>query len=175
MDKSNLLKTLIILSILSSGCISVEFTGNQYSIHKVTESVDGDTVKVNSSEGEKTVRLVGVNTPETYGENNPGYFNLEDTERNRQCLRKIGEEATNYVESLLVNRTVKVRTDSIEDNEGSYGRELRYIIVNETTLGEKLLRKGYATVYPSNFEMREKFHRLETKAAEREIGVWNCS
>lgn len=41
----------------------------------VTETIDGDTIEVRFADGTTgTVRLLGVDTPETYGDMNPSEF-----------------------------------------------------------------------------------------------------
>jgi len=43
----------------------VEIKNNINKLYKVTEVIDGDTFKINYNEKEETVRLIGVDTPES--------------------------------------------------------------------------------------------------------------
>lgn len=67
----------------------------------VTDVVDGDTVDVRFSNGTTdTVRLLGVDTPEVYGANDPAEFEgVPNTEAGEQCLGKAGENASAYAKT----------------------------------------------------------------------------
>lgn len=141
---------------------------------EIVEVVDGDTVDINRNE-EDTVRVLGIDTPEVYSQNKPSEFFLENTSENRKCLRNMGEKASNFAKEKLANQTVKVVQDSKSDERGNYGRLLGYIEYNNTDLGEELLERGYARVYNSSFERKEKYRELETESRVEGRGIWNES
>ncbi|MDR2967323.1 MAG: thermonuclease family protein [Methanobacteriaceae archaeon] len=93
--------------------------------------VDGDTIDV---VGVGRVRLVGIDTPER---GQPGY-----------------EEATNYVKSKCLGKTVYLDIDNAEPKD-KYGRTLAIVYVDGININQELLKLGYAKVLyipPSEFE-----------------------
>ena len=99
--------------------------------------IDGDTIKVlvsqeNDSQ-EVTVRLVGINTPET---NTQGYITSKK-----------------FVEKLCLNQEVGLNIDDTKQKD-VYGRTLAMVIVENKNLNKILLQEGLAEVMyipPSEF------------------------
>lgn len=170
-------KTVIIFLALSttvSGCIDSSLVAEAKDYREVLEVVDGDTVKVNTSSGNESVRLVGVDTPEISGENTPEYFDLEDNRGNVQCLDKYGFKAANYTEEVIGGEVVVLKTNRREGKYGEYGRRLAYVEYKGKTLGERLLEEGMATVYPTDFQHRNQYREIEEEARQSNQGVWRC-
>jgi len=92
----------------------------------VIRVIDGDTFEIYS--GDK-VRLICVDTPEK-GEG--GY-----------------EEATEYLESLILDKEVRMEKDVSETDK--YGRLLRYVYVNvtggEVFVNREIVQEGYGEVF----------------------------
>ncbi|MFB6193065.1 MAG: thermonuclease family protein [Candidatus Nanohaloarchaea archaeon] len=139
----------------------------------LTKVVDGDTVNIRENGREDTIRFLGIDTPETHGQNTPGEFGLTNTTQNRLCLRTYGKKAKNYVKRKLGNQ-IKYTTDPSADRRGTYGRLLAYIKHGNTTLNQKLLEKGLARMYNSKFSKKEKFREIEKEAKRKEKGLWTC-
>lgn len=137
--------------------------------------VDGDTIDINRNGVEDTVRILGIDTPETQGQNTPTEFGLENTSENQRCLRKMGEKASQLAKNKLANQTINVVTDSESDLRGTYGRLLAYIEYNQTDLGQEMLRKGYARVYNSTFTRKQAYYNLEKQSREKGRGIWKES
>ena len=107
---------------------------------RITRVIDGDTVEAEIDLGfhvtfTATLRLSGINTPETRG-----------TERPQ------GLAATRYLESLLDDltghtRELIVRTQ--KDRTGKYGRYLADLIAGEVNLNQALVAAGHAV--PANY------------------------
>lgn len=161
---------ILFLSILVSGCIS---TGTETARVEVTQVTDGDTVTVILGSSEETVRLKGIDTPETYSENQPGdFFGVPDSQNGRECLNSWGWAATGFVESRIENRTVELEYESTLTGKrrGNYGRLLGVIRYENTSLNRELVRKGYARSYTEDGPYIE-----EERAAKLNMsGVWNC-
>ncbi len=91
-----LLKTLsfvLILALLSSSLHAQQTT-------TVTRIVDGDTVKVRYWGKEESIRLIGIDTPESKANKKA----KKDAKRSGQDLKTItsmGKRATKYVSSLV--------------------------------------------------------------------------
>ena len=140
---------------------------------RYVENIDGDTIIVemenrNGNLREYTVRLIGIDTPETsysYG-NEPECF---------------GDDAKNKLDSLLV--TAEENTIWLEaDEAGSdpYGRLLRYVwYVSEIDgdvhfLNADLVRDGYALAksYRPNTFRQDELDDAEDDAIRAASGLW---
>lgn len=122
---------------------------------RVERVVDGDTVRL---EGVGPVRLIGIDTPETYG-------------GRTECF---GPEATRYVEGLLP-RGARVRYVVGEEPRDRYGRLLVYLYMPDgAALNHVLVTAGYATVLtiPPNDRYARSFEQAETGARLGKNGMW---
>lgn len=135
--------------------------------------IDGDTVEASVNSSDVTVRLLGVDTPETQMENNPSEYGLEDNQDVRRCLDNWGAKATEYAERFITSDTA-IRTDRLSSNYGDYNRLLAYVENSNGSLNRELVRKGYGRVYESEFTELENYLELEEQAREQRRGLWNC-
>lgn len=126
----------------------------------VSKVVDGDTIV---ADGNKTVRLIGIDTPET-----------KDPRRPVGCF---GKEASNKTKELLLGKEVILQKDVSETDK--YQRILRYIFLpleDGTVLfvNDYLVREGFATVYtyPPDVKYNEQLRQAETEAKENNRGLW---
>ena len=92
----------------------------------VAHVIDGDTVQFGDG---KTVRLIGIDTPEVYGGSEYG-----------------GQRASAYMERIASGRRVSVHTDPTQGTYDRYGRLLAYLDAGKTDLGKAVLRAGWAEV-----------------------------
>jgi len=118
-------------------------------------AVDGDTLILN---GNETVRLIGVDTPET-----------KDP---RKLVQYFGEEAYGFTKSLLEGKRVRLEYD--QERIDKYGRTLAYVYLEDGTfLNAEIIKQGYGfayTIYP--FKYMEEFRRYEREARENKRGLW---
>ena len=142
----------------------------------VIEVVDGDTVDVAFADGSlDTVRLLGVDTPETRGTTYPSDFEgVPDDANGRQCLAESGETATAFVERAVEDETVTVRFDALAPARGGYDRLLAYVVVDGENLNRQLVANGHARVYDSAFERADAFDAAEMDARSAGVGLWAC-
>lgn len=178
--QTNVTVFLMVIFTTSGVYTALDVTDNQNSRKinttvEVVEATDGDTVDIKLNGERKTVRILGIDTPEISGENKPVEFYLEDTSKNRNCLESKGEEASNYVKNEVGNETVRLVQDPQADRVGNYGRLLGYIRYNNTVLGEELLSEGLARMYNSSFNRRNEYRQLEDESRRKEVGIWNRS
>jgi len=181
---------LLVALLALSGCLSLSPTGpatpadtgdavpadSERLNATVTRVVDGDTVEVRYAGGTAdTVRLVGVDTPETRGGTNPGEFEgVPDSEAGRTCLGEEADNATRALEALVGDRAVALAVDPDTDRRGSYGRLLAYVVVDGVNANERLVERGHARVYDSEFSLADRFYELEASAQDARRGVWQC-
>ena len=142
----------------------------------VTAVVDGDTVRIRFRNGSTdTVRLLGVDTPETGAENSPDEFEgVPDTAAGRACLGAAGREATRFATDRLLGETVSLRLDAQSDTRGYYDRLLAYVVVDGENFNHQLVARGYARVYDSTFTQSDRFYEAEAAAQDNGTRVWAC-
>ena len=139
----------------------------------VVRVVDGDTREVEFPNGEvDTVRLLGVDTPETSAEStSPAEFEgISETDAGRAHLATWGAEASAFAESELAGEEVTVVTGG--DRRGGYGRLLAVLYVDGEDFNERLLTGGYARLYDTEFAKRDAYAAAESEARAAEVGLW---
>ena len=130
-----------------------EAPGGRTSAH-VTKHTDGDTLWLS---GIGKVRLIGMDTPEVYGE--------------VECF---GREASAFVERTVpLGAEVRYRL-GVEERD-RYGRALAYVWLRDGRfLNRLLVARGYATplTVPPNVEYEDLFVRVARRAREAGRGLW---
>lgn len=125
---------------------------------------DGDTYVVNADDEEYTVRLIGVDTPESVA---PAEYDKENTEE--------GKEVSDIVKDKL-KAGDKVYIEFDVSSEDKYNRLLCYVYFEDGTMVQDwLLENGYAktmTVQP-NSKYADHFAEIQRKAIENKVGLWN--
>ncbi|WP_347720517.1 thermonuclease family protein [Candidatus Nanohalovita haloferacivicina] len=168
------LQTLAILFLIAITGLNLHSPQKSEHFNATLISItDGDTIDIQINGRNDTVRLLGVDTPETHSSNNPKEFGLQDTAENRACLEIYGEEAAEYLERNL-DSSIRVETDPSADRRGSYGRLLAYVYSDNTSINKQLLEKGLARVYTGEFTREKEYLRIEKEAKEKEKGLWSC-
>jgi endonuclease YncB( thermonuclease family) len=131
---------------------------------RVTRVIDGDTLKVRFADGVRTtVRLIGIDTPETKKPNTPV-----------QCG---GSAATARMKKLALRhgkgRSVTITTDPTQDLADRYGRLLAYVRAGGTDLGRSMIASGWARtyVYGVDFQRADAYRAAERSARSAHRGV----
>jgi micrococcal nuclease len=129
--------------------------------YKVTHVADGDTISVDMNGKTETIRMIGVDTPESVKPNSPV-----------QCY---GKEAGDYTKQNLSGTSVRLEADPIGDNRDRYNRLLRYVYLSDGTLWEqKLIEQGYGFAYLSfQFSKQADFAAAQAKAQDAKLGLWS--
>lgn len=139
----------------------------------ITRVVDGDTIEIEFSNGTNdTIRLLGVDTPETNPANeDPRDFAVPNTAEGHDWLLRWGEKAKNHTKTELEGRQVQIVTDPKADTRGSYGRLLAY--VDGENFNYQLIKRGLARRYDdSEFSYRKQFGNVEQAAQANERRLW---
>ena len=127
---------------------------------RVERVIDGDTIHVRFEGKSYTVRLIGVDTPET--------------KHPTKAVQYFGREASAFTKAALEGKTVLLQKDRTGDTVDRYGRWLRYVLLDGDNFNARLIRDGYAHAYRRfPFSKRTEFIRLEEQARQRGIGLWN--
>ena len=124
----------------------------------VTRVIDGDTIVVLIEGKEKTVRYIGIDTPETTSSSKP--------------IECFGPEATAKNKELVLGKMVKLVRDVSETD--SYKRLLRYVYVDDEFINLKLVQGGFANAisYPPDIKYNELFKQAEREARTNKVGLW---
>ena len=129
--------------------------------YKVTNVVDGDTVKLNISGTVETIRLIGIDTPEIVHPSKPV-----------ECF---GVEASNKAKAVLSGTSVSLETDSSQGTQDKYGRLLGYIILSDgTNFNKMMIEQGYAYeyTYATPYKYQSAFKAAEQTARASGAGLW---
>lgn len=139
----------------------------------VTRVIDGDTFSIRYSDGsDDTVRILGIDTPETDDARNAkGVFSgITDP----SSLTSWGKRAASFSRDLLLGEEVTLSGDCQAGTRDQYGRLLAYVTSRGTDTGSLLIREGYARVYTGeDFSRKQEYLALQQDAQERSAGVWN--
>lgn len=127
----------------------------------VVHVVDGDTLVAAFHDGHaETVRVLGVDTPETV-----------DPRKPVQCF---GPQASAYAKARLSGRSVRLEFDV--ERRDRYGRLLAYVLVDGERYEDDLLHRGLArllVIAPNGAHARTMLaEELEARRAGR--GLWGA-
>lgn len=123
----------------------------------VTRIIDGDTISAIIDGEEWSIRLIGIDAPETVHPD--------------KAVDVRGFEAKNILEERLLGRKVILEFD--ETKTDKYNRLLAYVFLDETMINEVLLKSGWAKAYLNfPFSLQNEFSRLEQDARQQRVGLW---
>lgn len=125
---------------------------------KVLDVIDGDTIKVRTTDGTVNVRLLLVDTPET----------------NRKVPQPYGKEATRFAEEKLNRKIVTLELDGPQYDR--YDRMLAYVWIEDQLFNHLLLQEGLARlayVYDPPYKHYEIMEEAEQKARKSQKGIWS--
>lgn len=131
------------------------------SLYPVVSVVDGDTLKISMDGATETIRLIGINTPETV-----------DPRKSVECF---GTEASNKAKSVLTGKKVSIETDVSQGERDKYGRLLAYVFLeNGTNFNKMMISEGYAYEYTYNtpYKYQSEFKTAEADARNNKVGLW---
>lgn len=132
-------------------------------LYTVTRFSDGDTITVDMNGQKETIRMIGVDTPETHDPDTPV-----------QCY---GPAASAYTKNLIGDQKVRLEADPTNQNRDRYDRLLRYVYLPDGRLvQEEIIKNGYGFAYTSfPFTKKTQFVELEKIAKDAAKGLWgNC-
>ena len=125
--------------------------------YRLIRVIDGDTIIV---EPEATVRLIGVDTPETVKPEHP--------------VEPFGPEASDFTREFLSAGVVRLSFD--RERVDRFGRFLAYAWMGDLMLNEELLRRGLARYEPQfrySQAMKQRFRQAQEQARQARIGIWS--
>jgi endonuclease YncB( thermonuclease family) len=144
------LKIVLILLFLSA----ISFAGQ----FKVTRVTDGDTIKVTGDGSKITIRLVGIDAPET-------------SKKKHEPGQPFSQKSTKYLASLVLNKVVDLKSYGT----GRYGRTLGVVFVNGKNVNLAMVKAGLAEVYrgrPAKGFNPQPYKTAEQEARKNKRGMW---
>jgi len=132
----------------------------------VTDVVDGDTIIVLRGRRQDTVRLIGVDTPETGRPDRPVQF--------------YGPEAADFARRTLLERRVRLEFDDpdrVGGQRDAYRRLLAYVFTEDgANFNLELVQLGYGRAFTRfPFKYTESFKQAEREARTAGRGLWNAA
>lgn len=144
-------------TLLISNTISL----SREDFYEVIKVIDGDTITVKINGKTETIRLIGIDSPESV-----------DPRKPVQCF---GKEASDKAREILIGKKVSLEYDSTQGDKDKYKRLLRYVFLEDGTNFNKLMiSEGYAHEYTYNtqYKYQDEFKEAEKNARENNRGLW---
>lgn len=129
----------------------------------VVRVIDGDTLEVTTRGGTVTVRVVGIDTPETVAPDQPV-----------ECG---GPAAAKAARELLAGEQVHLTTEPRQGKRDQYGRLLAYVTLPDgDDFGAVMIRRGHAreATYGADYRRQDRYRRLENQARHADRGLWEA-
>ncbi|MBR5046179.1 thermonuclease family protein [Candidatus Saccharibacteria bacterium] len=128
--------------------------------YKVESVVDGDTIKITYNGSLTSVRIIGVNTPETV-----------DPRTTVECF---GTEASEYLKQKLDGKSIRIATDSTQADRDKYNRLLRYVYLDGEDVGLSIIANGYGYEYTYNipYAHQSDYKKAQVDAENQNKGLW---
>ncbi len=130
-------------------------------MHPVVKVVDGDTLAVLMNGKSVTLRLIGLDTPETV-----------DPRKPVQCF---GKAASDKAKEMLTGKAVRLEYDASQGTLDKYGRTLAYVFLSDgTNFNQYMIAEGYGHEYTYNlpYKYQSEFKAAEKSAREQKKGLW---
>lgn len=154
---------LLILAII----IHHIFNRGKYYVVRV---IDGDTIAVHKKrnpqkkkgtftyKGEKKIRLIGVNTPES--------------KKSFKDVEPYGKESAKWLKDKLLGKCVKLEYD--ERKKDKFKRDLCYVYHKSTMINHSIISSGngFAAPVKPNLKYIKKFSGAQNYAKQRKLGLW---
>jgi endonuclease YncB( thermonuclease family) len=140
---------VVVCAAWLAGCTSKSDATDERSVRVV----DGDTLEVSGPDGDVTVRVIGINTPES-----------------GECF---SEEATAALSALVSGEELVLVEDRSDVDE--FGRALRYVeTVEGVDVGAQLVAGGFAIArrYPPDDARADVYADLQRDAQREQRGLW---
>lgn len=130
--------------------------------YNVTKITDGDTIHVEMDGRDETIRLIGINTPETV-----------DPRRAVECF---GKEASDRMKEIVKGKIVRLEYDDSQSLRDTYGRLLAYVYLEDgQMINRKMIAEGYAYEYTylTPYRYQRDFRNMQRLAQSANRGLWS--
>jgi micrococcal nuclease len=153
--------SLVILASMSLGVLGPLFGGSDSPREAPPERlpatvlrvIDGQTIVVNSGDGEQTVTLIGIESP-PFG-------------------HPFHDFAGDVVENWIDGKTVLLEADQGDSDD--QGRLMRYVFLDDIMINAALILNGLGTAESEqpNIRYSDYLTEMERQARGNEVGIWD--
>jgi endonuclease YncB( thermonuclease family) len=146
------LPIIVVLNLLVSPALV--FAGE----YKVTRVIDGDTIEVKKGQTKLTVRLSGIDAPET-------------SKKKHEPGQPFSQQSTSLLAKLSLNRSVDVKSYGAD----RYGRILGEVFADGNNVNLEMVKAGLAEVYrgaPAPGQDVGPYWIAEDEAKKLRKGMW---
>ena len=165
MKRVSLSRLGLVLVLAIAGCASQTTSVSQIRRATVVDVVDGDTIRARIGANVESIRLIGIDTPET-----------KHPTKGVQCF---GPQASLFLTRFLPSGT-EIRIERDAQARDAYGRLLLYVFrtVDDTELfvNREIVLRGFArllTIEP-NSRYHEVFVQAAFAAQQHARGLWRA-
>lgn len=131
----------------------------RYYWYEVTQVVDGDTVKARVDGKVESIRIIGIDSPESTS--------------STECF---GAESSAKAKEFLGGKWIQLEKDDSQGDRDKYGRLLRYVWFDEgTDFGRRMIEEGYAHeyTYSKPYNKQAQYKETEQAAKNAHMGLWS--
>lgn len=128
--------------------------------HQVTQVVDGDTVKARIDGQEQSIRIIGIDAPESTTQ--------------KECY---GPESSAKAKEFLGGKWIKIKADKTQDDKDKYGRLLRYVYFDQgTDFAKRMIEEGHAYEYTYSVAYKNQalYKSMQDSAKGASRGLWSA-
>jgi len=142
---------------------------------KIAYVIDGDTYKVWYQGKKQSVRLIGIDTPESK-RNNRAELQSRQFGKDIEEIIELGKQTKKYAMNFIkAGQTIYLEFDVRQTDR--YGRLLAYVWLDKEKtrmINEILIQDGYAVVYtvPPDVKYAERLLQAQKQARENKRGLW---
>lgn len=132
--------------------------------YTVSSVLDGDTFRIKYQGKTQSVRLLGIDAPES-------------TKTRYKYLECFGVEAKNYLKSLIDKKKITFQFDPSQDQKDIYDRLLAYVFLDDENINQTMIEDGYAKeyTYKTPYFYQSQFKQAEQSAQQQWAGLWSES
>ncbi len=124
----------------------------------VSSVIDGDSFRIKYQGKTQTVRLLGVDAPES----------TLTRFRHLQCF---GKEATTYLKQLIDKQRIRLEFDPTQPQTDMYDRLLAYVYKDDILINQRMIQDWYAKeyTYKTAYQFQELFRDAQRRAEENHL------
>ena len=159
--------------------ILISFNAYTQECYKLLYVIDGDTIKILYHGKKTSVRLLGIDTPESR-KNRRAYYQARKNHQDVETIIHLGKQAKRHLKELLAGYS-KVclaydQNNAYTGHRDRYHRILAYVYTPDGKfINQLMLEDGYAyllTQYPLETKYEDILRKAYRTAIENHKGLW---
>jgi len=170
------LKRIFFLVIIS---LIVSFPSFSQECYKLLYIIDGDTIKILYHGKKTSVRLLGIDTPESR-KNRRAYYQARKNQQDVETIVYLGKQAKRHLKELLAGYKqvclVYDQNSAYHSHRDRYGRILAYVYTSDGKFINKLMLEDVYAYLLTRYPLKPKYETVLSKAfrtaVENSRGLW---